>query len=110
MTEPVFGPDGLLVIPKTVYPPKAKPNGATQRLEVPAQDTEQPKNLLREIVLKPSEWEGVPVPPRRWFARNRIPMREVTGLGGDGGIGKTQVALQGLCAVRRKQPTGLALR
>jgi RecA-family ATPase len=57
-------------------------------------------NLLRKIVLRPAEWEGVPVPPRRWFARNRIPMREVTGLGGDGGIGKTQVALQaaGRCA------------
>jgi hypothetical protein len=40
-------------------------------------------NLLRKIVLRPAEWEGVRVPPRRWFAQNRIPMREVTGLGGD---------------------------
>ena len=38
--------------------------------------------------------EGVPVPPRRWNALNRIPMCEVTGLGGDGEIGKTQIALQ----------------
>src|SRR6266536_383606 len=53
-----------------------------------------PENLLRSILLKPAEWEGVPVPPRRWLAHNRIPMREVTGLGGDGGIGKTNVALQ----------------
>ena len=45
-------------------------------------------NLLRKIVLRPAEWEGVRVPPRRWFAQNRIPMREVTGLGGDGGENK----------------------
>jgi RecA-family ATPase len=51
-------------------------------------------NRLREIVSKPAEWEGKQVPPRRWNARNRIPMCEVTGLGGDGGIGKTQIALQ----------------
>jgi RecA-family ATPase len=52
------------------------------------------KNRLREIASKPAQWEGQPVPPRRWHARNRIPMCEVTGLGGDGGIGKTQIALQ----------------
>jgi RecA-family ATPase len=52
------------------------------------------ENRLREITLKPAEWEGIPVPPRRWLSRNRIPMCEVTGLGGDGGIGKTQTALQ----------------
>jgi RecA-family ATPase len=52
------------------------------------------KNQLREIALRLPQLEGVPVPLRRWSARNRIPMREVTGLGGDGGIGKTDVALQ----------------
>jgi RecA-family ATPase len=59
-----------------------------------ADDGTSEPNRLREITLKPAEWEGVPVPPRRWLSRNRIPMREVTGLGGDGGIGKTQIALQ----------------
>jgi RecA-family ATPase len=51
-------------------------------------------NLLKHILLRPAEWEGKPVPPRRWFAKNRIPIGEVTGLGGDGGMGKTQIALQ----------------
>jgi RecA-family ATPase len=51
-------------------------------------------NRLREIIVHPNQWDGVPVPPRRWLSKNRIPMREVTGLGGDGGMGKTQVALQ----------------
>jgi hypothetical protein len=41
-----------------------------------------------------ARWENVPVPPRRWLVLNRILMREVTGLSGDGGIGKTTIALQ----------------
>src|SRR5262249_30890164 len=44
------------------------------------------ENLLRCALLKPTEWEGVPVPPRRWLALNRIPIGEVTGFGGDGGM------------------------
>jgi RecA-family ATPase len=67
------------------HKPKAKANGADHSTDV---------NRLKEIALRPAAWEGVPVPPRRWLARNRIPMCEVTGLGGDGGIGKTQLALQ----------------
>jgi RecA-family ATPase len=76
-----------------VGPPKEKLNGA-KILHHPNAHTDAEKNRLRDIALKPAQWEGVPVPPRRWLALNRIPMCEVTGLGGDGGIGKTQIALQ----------------
>ena len=50
-------------------------------------------NLLRKIVLRPAEWEGVRVPPGRWFAQNRIPMREVTGLGRRAWARRAQPAL-----------------
>jgi RecA-family ATPase len=59
---------------------------------------QQSENLLKKIVLRPEDWEGLPKPERRWFSHNRIPMCEVTGLGGDGGIGKTLIALQ--CCVQ----------
>jgi RecA-family ATPase len=77
-----------------------KPNGKAHKAEVVSFDSgaqldpELEKNELQSIVIRPAEWEGVPVPPRRWLSKNRIPMCEVTGLGGDGGIGKTQIALQ----------------
>lgn len=38
--------------------------------------------------------EGVPVPPRLWHVRDLIPARTVTLLGGDGGVGKSTLALQ----------------
>jgi RecA-family ATPase len=56
-------------------------------------------NYLLAISMRLPKLEGLPVPPRRWLSRNRIPMREVTGLGGDGGIGKTQLALQAVVRV-----------
>ena len=37
---------------------------------------------------------GKPVPARGWFVRDMIPDRTVTLLGGDGGTGKSQIALQ----------------
>jgi RecA-family ATPase len=70
-----------------------------------------PENPLRSILLKPAQWEGVPVPPRRWLAHNRIPMGEVTGLGGDGGMGKTNLALQAVicCGTKGTDWLGSAL-
>jgi RecA-family ATPase len=41
-------------------------------------------------------WQGQPVPPQEWLVPNRIPHENVTLLGGDGGVGKTLIALQ-LC-------------
>jgi RecA-family ATPase len=49
----------------------------------------------------PPEWRDVPVPPMRWLAARRIPASDVTILSGDGGGGKTTVALQLAVAVER---------
>jgi RecA-family ATPase len=51
---------------------------------------------LRTInVLK---WDSAPVPERRWIVPDMIPEANVTMLGGDGGLGKSQLALQLLVA------------
>jgi RecA-family ATPase len=38
--------------------------------------------------------EGLPVPPRLWHVRDLVPARTVTLIGGDGGVGKSILALQ----------------
>src|SRR5712691_6545615 len=43
-----------------------------------------------------ASWQDADIPPRRWLAHNRIPIRNVTLLSGDGAAGKTTIALQ-LC-------------
>ncbi|QWG16127.1 AAA family ATPase [Bradyrhizobium sediminis] len=45
-------------------------------------------------LVTPPAWRGVPLPPMRWLATHRIPAADVTILSGDGGGGKTTVALQ----------------
>jgi RecA-family ATPase len=42
----------------------------------------------------PADWRGLPISPMRWLATNRIPAGDVTILSGDGGGGKTTLALQ----------------
>lgn len=41
-----------------------------------------------------SNWAGLPVPPRKWHVEDLIPSNTVTILGGDGGTGKSLLALQ----------------
>lgn len=41
-----------------------------------------------------AELDGKPVPPREWLVHDLIPHRNVTLLGGDGGTGKSLLALQ----------------
>src|SRR5262249_25448466 len=48
---------------------------------------------------QPTAWRGRPVEPMRWLATNRIPADDVTILSGDGGGGKTTIALQLAAAV-----------
>jgi RecA-family ATPase len=52
-------------------------------------------------LIRPSAWRGVPVPAMRWLATRRIPAADATILSGDGGCGKTTVALQLAVAVER---------
>ena len=42
----------------------------------------------------PSDWANLPVPKRQWLVPDLIPMRKVTALYGDGGTGKTLLAMQ----------------
>lgn len=45
-------------------------------------------------IITPSWWHEVPVPTRQWFIPDLVPMRTVTILNGDGGVGKSLFALQ----------------
>ena len=44
--------------------------------------------------IEPAVWQGVEPPPREWEVNGLIPRREVTLLYGEGGVGKTLLALQ----------------
>lgn len=44
--------------------------------------------------IDPSAWQGQPIPKRDWFLDELIPRRQVTILNGDGGVGKSLLALQ----------------
>ena len=46
------------------------------------------------LVVSAASFAGKPVPARRWIVPDIIPDRTVTSLGGDGGVGKSIVALQ----------------
>ena len=45
-------------------------------------------------IIDPIRWQDHPIPERRWLVADLIPMRNVTMLSGDGGVGKSIVALQ----------------
>ncbi|MFD1985909.1 AAA family ATPase [Mesorhizobium newzealandense] len=45
-------------------------------------------------IVNPAEWHGMPVPTREWFLEGLVPRRQVTILNGDGGVGKSLLALQ----------------
>ncbi len=53
-----------------------------------------PPDILPFETFDASQWEGVPIEPRRWIAHNRIPVGEPGIMSGDGGTGKTKLALQ----------------
>jgi len=52
-------------------------------------------------LVTPPAWRGVALEPMRWLATNRIPAGDATILSGDGGGGKTTVALQLAVSVER---------
>lgn len=59
------------------------------------QDFEPVPVVVQPLALvAPAAWRGVPLQPMRWLALHRIPAGDVTILSGDGGGGKTTVALQ----------------
>jgi RecA-family ATPase len=73
-------------------------NGATIAATPQSQDNPPPQILPFET-FDASQWEGVPIEPRRWIAHNRIPVGEPGIMSGDGGTGKTKLALQLAAAI-----------
>jgi RecA-family ATPase len=66
---------------------------------------EDPNRLLNKIfavesakpginAADPADWEGIAVPRQEWIVQRLVPARKVTALYGDGGTGKTLLALQ----------------
>ena len=45
-------------------------------------------------IIDPTQYQGLPIPPRRWLIRDWAPWGYVTGLYGEGGLGKSLVAQQ----------------
>jgi len=57
-------------------------------------EVEQPAPRRSSVFFVASELEGQPIPARQWLVEGLIPSGTVTLLGGDGGTGKSLVALQ----------------
>ncbi|PWJ84877.1 RecA-family ATPase [Pseudaminobacter salicylatoxidans] len=58
-----------------------------------ANDNTPPAGAVLEVV-DPADLADKPVPPRQWYVEGMIPARNVTLLSGDGGTGKSLLALQ----------------
>jgi RecA-family ATPase len=90
--EPVIAPDP---------PPHAKiPESADGDRE----GEPPPPEILPFETFDASQWEGVPIDDRRWIVHNRIPVGEPGIMSGDGGTGKTKLALQLGAAVSAELP------
>ncbi|WP_126152878.1 AAA family ATPase [Paracoccus haematequi] len=69
-------------------------SGSLHPAEIPFQEP-----AARPAFYPASEFEGMAVPSREWLVRDLVPSGTVTLLGGDGGTGKSLLALQLACAV-----------
>jgi RecA-family ATPase len=102
IVERISAPIGGASAPRDEPPPHeeipasadAEPHGIGGQYQAPA----PPAPLT---LVCPPAWRDVPLAPMRWLATNRIPAGDVTILSGDGGGGKTTVALQLAVAVER---------
>jgi RecA-family ATPase len=65
------------------------------------QGSVRPAPTIPLATVCPSAWRDVPLEPMRWLATHRIPAGDATILSGDGGGGKTTVALQLAVSVER---------
>jgi RecA-family ATPase len=64
-------------------------------------DNHAPAEAPPLALICPPAWRGLPLEPMRWLATNRVPAGDATILSGDGGGGKTTVALQLAVAVEQ---------
>ncbi len=65
---------------------------------------EQGKPAINTGFVDPADWAGLPVPEVEWVLEGLVPMERVTALYGDGGTGKTTLALQLAVSVAAGQP------
>jgi RecA-family ATPase len=61
---------------------------------VPATIDERPLSLAPAVLTTPAQWPQEAPPPVDWLVAGRIPRGDVTTLHGDGGAGKTDIALR----------------
>ena len=84
---------------ETVMPPADGPEAFGPPID--GEPDQAPAPPARLPLICPPAWRDVPLPPMRWLATRRIPAADATILSGDGGCGKTTVALQLAVAVER---------
>ncbi|MBZ9904795.1 AAA family ATPase [Mesorhizobium sp. BR115XR7A] len=69
--------------------------GGLNRVKIAAGTKSKPVEANDNLpIVNPAEWHGKPVPTREWFLEGLVPRRQVTILNGDGGVGKSLLALQ----------------
>ncbi len=83
--EPEVGPTSQFVPGASGRPSAASQHGGGERSE-PLQ------------FIDPCAWHGKAVPPRRWIVDSLLPVGQVTMLNGDGGLGKSTLAMQLMAA------------
>jgi hypothetical protein len=67
----------------------------------------EPEQIPAAPFISPPSWPEEPPPRVSWVAHNLIPRGDVSSLGGDGGSGKTMLALQLATAMARGAPDWL---
>jgi RecA-family ATPase len=67
-------------------------------------ESDETPDVLRSRRINAASLEGKPVPVREWLIRDLIPAKNVTLLYGDGGTGKSLLALQAAAAVVLGRP------
>lgn len=80
--------------PPNEAPPDDPPTPSEWPASAEGEPCPAPTEILPFETFDASQWEGVPIEPRRWIAHNRIPVGEPGIMSGDGGTGKTKLALQ----------------
>jgi hypothetical protein len=63
----------------------------------------EPEPVVTNMIIA-NQWEGLDPSPREWIVEDWVPANHVTGVYGDGGIGKTLVVQQLLTAVASGEP------